>query len=200
MNLLRRIGVLLLSFLLLLPLPVRAAENADAEELIQQMLNYYYHYQSGGKTDISRLLDELNAIDPDQAAIWKSIFDYWMYAAEESPKNEIRLPDDLPQDDSLCIVVMGFALNYNGSMSAELLGRTKTALASAEKYPNAYILCTGGGTARGNYAVTEAGQMAAWLREQGIAQERIIVENRSYSTEQNVRYGLEILQKSYPLV
>jgi hypothetical protein len=42
--------------------------------------------------------------------------------------------------------------------------------------------------------------MAAWLVGQGIPEERIILENRSYSTELNVRYSLEILQKSYPQI
>lgn len=200
MNLLRRIGVLLLSFLLLLPLPVRAAENADAEELVQQMLNYYYHYQSSGKTDISRLLDELNAFDPDQAAMWKSIFDYWMYAAEESPKNEIRLPDDLPQDDSLCIVVLGYRLDPYGRILPELIGRLELALNAGNQYPNAHIICTGGGTASEQPNATEAGQMARWLKQQGVDPERITVEDKSMHTIENARFVLRILAADFPQV
>ena len=200
MKILHRIGALLLCMFLILPLPVRAAENREAEALIQQMLNYYYHYQSSGQTDIYRLLEELDAIDPNQAAMWKSIFDYWMYAAEDSPKNETSLPDNLAKDNSLCIAVLGYRLNPYGGMLPELTGRLELALGAANQYPNAYILCTGGGTASEAANVTEAGQMAKWLKQQGIDPNRIIVENRSTHTIQNARYGLQILSTDYPQV
>ena len=74
------------------------------------------------------------------------------------------------------------------------------ALASAEKYPNAYILCTGGGTNPSNPHVTEAGQMASWLKKQGIASERIIVEELAFSTEDNVLNSYRILSRDYPQV
>ena len=200
MKLLMRIAALLLSLLLLLPLPVRAAETNDPQELIQQMLNYYYHHQSAGRTDIYRLLEELNAIDPGQASMWKSIFDYWIYAATESPKNETLLPDNLAQDDSLCIVVLGYRLNAYGSMDPELIGRLELALNAANQYPNAHIICTGGGTAPKQPNITEAGQMAQWLKQQGIDSSRITVEDRSTHTIENARYVLRILAADFPQV
>ncbi len=51
-----------------------------------------------------------------------------------------------------------------------------------------------------NPYVTEAGQMAKWLEEQGIAPERIIVENRSISTEENAMFAYRILQQDYPQI
>ena len=188
---------LIFCILFSLAVPVAAGE---ADDIQRQLLQYYLHHQDNAETDILRLLEQLETIDPEQAEDWAAILAAWSSACNDLVVNTGVLPDGLPEDDSLCIVVMGFALNYNGSMSEELEGRISTALASARKYPNAYILCTGGGTARGNYAVTEAGQMAAWLMKQGIPKERIILENRSYSTELNVRYSLEILQKSYPQI
>ena len=98
------------------------------------------------------------------------------------------------------MVVLGFQLNPDGSMKDELIERLKVALASAKKYPNAYVLCTGGGTASGNRSVTEAGQMAAWLKKNGIDSSRIIVENKSYSTVQNATYSYKILEEDYPQV
>lgn len=50
------------------------------------------------------------------------------------------LPDGLPDTDELCIVVLGFQLNPDGSMRDELINRLNVALRSAEKYPNAYIV------------------------------------------------------------
>lgn len=200
MKFLHRIAVLLCCLLLLVPLNARATEQEDGQELVQQMLNYYYHYQSAGKTDIYRLLEQLEAIDPDKAELWRSIFDYWMYAAEESPKNETTLTGDLPQDDSLCIVVLGYRLDSYGGMLPELIGRLELALAAANQYPNARIVCTGGGTASQQPDVTEAGQMAYWLRQQGIDSSRITVEANSMHTIENARYVLRILAKDFPQV
>ena len=188
---------LIFCMLFSLAVPVAADESDDIQ---RQLLQYYLHHQDNAETDLLRLLEQLKAIDPELAENWAAILAAWSSACNDLVVNTGVLPDGLPEDDSLCIVVMGFALNYNGSMSEELQGRLDTALTSAEKYPNAYILCAGGGTAAGNYAVTEAGQMAAWLVDQGIPEERIILENRSYSTELNVRYSLEILRKSYPQI
>ena len=184
---------LIFCILFSLAVPVAAGE---ADDIQRQLLQYYLHHQDHAETDILRLLEQLKAIEPELAEAWAAILAAWSSACNDLVVNTGVLPDGLPEDDSLCIMVMGFALNYNGSMSKELQGRLDAALASAEKYPNAYILCAGGGTAGGNQAVTEAGQMAAWLREQGIAESRIIIENKSYSTEQNVR-KLAVVSSDY---
>lgn len=190
--------ILILSILLCQILQPAAATNTD--DMIRQLLQYYLHHQDNAETDILRLLEQLETIDPALAQDWKAILSAWSKVSKDLTIHCGVLPDGLPEDDSLCIVVMGFELNANGSMSEELLGRLDVALASAQKYPNAYILCAGGGTARGNYSVTEAGQMNQWLQEQGIASERIIIEDKSYSTELNVRYGMKILGESYPQI
>ena len=94
---------------------------------------------------------------------------------------------------------MGFGLNPDGSMKEELIDRLVVGLSSALKYPNAYVAVTGGPTSQ-TKGVTEAGQMAAWLRQRGISDDRLIVENRSYSTIQNAQYVCAILESSYPQV
>ena len=53
-------------------------------------------------------------------------------------------------------------------MKDELIERLNTALRSLEKYPNAYVVCTGGGTAADNDSATEAGEMAKWLIERAL--------------------------------
>ncbi len=62
------------------------------------------------------------------------------------------------------------------------------------------IVCTGGGTAAEDTAATEAGRMARWLIDHGIAPERVIVEDRSLTTAQNAIYTFEILEKRFPQV
>ena len=202
MNILKKSLCLVLILILLLPLTpqVRAENESAVEPYVRQMLQYYMTYQEDAKTDIERLLYEMGTIDAAQSDAWRSIMDYWSYAHSKMELNPDVLPDGLPDDDSLCIVVLGYALASDGSMQKELIGRLKVALASAEKYPNAYILCTGGGTASGNSQVTEAGQMASWLEKQGIDPNRIIVENKSYSTTQNAVYSYKILREQHPQV
>ena len=97
-------------------------------------------------------------------------------------------------------MVLGFQLLPNGNMGEELIGRCEAALASAEKYPNAYLALTGGGTAVNNRAATEARAMEAWFLKRGVAPERIIVEENSMTTDENARYTTRILTERYPSV
>lgn len=193
-------AILTLVMILSLAMPVFADEHNDTEYYVRQIMNYYRCHQENAKVDISCLVHELNEIDPLQAQAWSSIADYWSYVNTGMTQHSGVLPDGLPNTDALCIVVLGYELNYDGSMKDELIGRLETALASAEKYPNAYIVCTGGGTAQGSKTITEAGQMAKWLMEHGIGQERIIIENMSYSTVDNAKNTCRILDADYPQI
>ena len=85
-------------------------------------------------------------------------------------------------------------------MRDELAGRLNVAKASAEKYPNAFVLCTGGPTAYDNKDATEADVMARWLIENVISENRVIAENKSLTTAQNAMYSLNILDEKYPQV
>lgn len=201
MKTMRKLFAALLTFVILLSMtPSASASESDAANLVGEMITYFRYYQDAAATDIERLNAQLAEIDDDQAGLWQKITDYWIWVNSEMTINFDMLPDGLPEDDSLCIVVLGYALNSNGSMQEELLGRLQVALASAEKYPNAYILCTGGGTARNNPSATEADCMAAWLMEQGIEESRIIIENKSRTTAQNAQFSCEILREQYPTI
>lgn len=193
--------LLMLAVILGMAVTVSAGSSDDtAADCVRQIVNYYSHYQDDARTDIACLIYELSQIDPEQAKAWSSIIEYWSYINTDMTLYPGVLPDGLPEDDSLCIVVLGYALNSDGGMRPELIGRLETALKSAEKYPNAFIACTGGGTASGNKKVTEAGQMANWLVRKGIAEDRIIIEDKSLSTVTNARNTCQILAESYPQV
>lgn len=192
--------ILMLVMILSMAGTVSAEKSDDAADYVRQIVNYYRHHQDAAKTDINCLIYELSEVDLEQAQAWASIIDYWSYVNSDMRLYPGVLPDGLPQDDSVCIVVLGFELYSGGSMRPELIGRLETALKSAEKYPNAFIACTGGGTAKNNKTVTEAGQMAQWLMDKGIAAERIIIEDKSLSTVTNAQYTCDILAESYPQV
>ena len=150
--------------------------------------------------EIDWLLDTLKETDISQGELWEDIMDYWKYANTDLVINSESLPDNLPKDDSLAIVILGYVLNDDGSMRDELIGRLQVGLDCAKQYPNAYVVCTGGGTAKDNQDVTEAGQMGAWLLENGLAEERLILENQSRSTIENAQFTLDILYTDYPQV
>ena len=151
-----------------------------------------------GEASVRSLLKELEEADPALGKLWTGIVDYWFYVSRDLVINTGTVPDGLPEDDSLGIVVLGFQLLYDGGMTPELIGRCETALAGARRYPEARIVVTGGGTAAGNREATEAGVMADWFAEHGIPRDRIVVENKSLTTDQNAAFACRILAEQYP--
>ena len=192
-------ALILSGFVFLCGMPSVHAQEST-QKLIEEMVKYYVTYQEAARTDVERILDEMADIDADEASIWSQIMDYWTYAKTEMDINLGVAPDGLPKDDSLCFVVLGFKLNDAGTMQDELIGRLQVARASAEKYPNAYVAVTGGGTAANNPDATEADSMVAWLIEKGIDPKRVIVENKASTTSENAQFTYDILRKSYPQV
>lgn len=174
--------------------------NDPAHAIIRDIIRYYGAYQGDDNGKVESLLQELTELDSRQGELWQRIIDYWKYANDELVVNDLQLPEDLSQDDDLCIVVLGFELNDDGSMQPELLGRLEVALTCAEQYPNAYVVCTGGGTARQNKDVTEAGLMGDWLMDHGVAPERLIIEDESHTTAENAIFSYNILLEKYPQV
>ena len=167
---------------------------------VEEIVVDYGSYGEEADEKVDELLTELSSIDTNAGIRWELIMDLWRSGNLAQPLNYDVLPDGLPDSDELCIVVLGFQLNPDGSMKNELVNRLTVALNSAEKYPDAYIVCTGGGTASENGSATEAGEMAAWLEDHGVKKERIIVEDNSLSTAQNAIYTYDILISDYPSV
>jgi len=171
-----------------------------SEKIVEEIAVDYGSYGSEANDRILTLLDELSASDKSAGIRWTKIMDLWMSPELGKPIHYDVLPDGLPDTDELCIVVLGFQLNPDGTMKEELIERLTVALNSAKKYPNAYIVCTGGGTAAENEAASEAGEMAKWLVEQGIEKRRVIVEDNSITTSQNAIFTYDILTSLYPSV
>ncbi len=172
----------------------------NVEKTVEEIAVDYGTYGEKANDRISELLSDLSSADAVAGARWKKIADLWMSPQLGQPINYDVLPDGLPDTDELCIVVLGFQLNPDGTMKDELIQRLNVALRSLEKYPNAYVVCTGGGTASENESASEAGEMAKWLEAQGIAKKRIIVEDNSVTTAQNAIFTYDILTSLYPSV
>ena len=172
----------------------------ESYRLVSDMCYAYGDRQEAAVDIISEDLARLSALDPALGELWGKLMRLWSGVNTELNINDGLLPDDLPEDDSLCIVVLGFQLESDGSMAPELRGRCETALACAEKYPRALIAVTGGGTAWQSPGATEAGVMAAWLTEHGISPERIIAEDASMTTADNAVFTCRILRERCPQV
>ncbi len=189
-----------LASVLALVLAAAAAVPASAEETPRaaakaRIERAVVSFAANGTRD-EEALSSLASLDPSLGEKWTRIMDLW-----EAPVTvNAELPDGLPEDDSLCLVGLGFQLNPDGTMRDELIERLKVMRAAAEKYPNAVIVCTGGGTASGNPSATEAGRMAEWLESQGVDPARLIVEDRSLTTAQNAVFTFDILAEKYPRV
>lgn len=171
-----------------------------AQKIVEEIAVDYGTYGSEAKDRIKELSEELSEIDPVSAKRIDCIVDIWTSGDLGKPLNYDILPDGLPDSDELCIVVLGFQLEPDGSMKDELIQRLTVALNSAKKYPKAYIVCTGGGTAAENPAASEAGEMAKWLEANGIEKQRLIVEDNSITTAQNAIFTYDILTSLYPSV
>ena len=177
-----------------------SSEPKRVEKIVEEMAVDYGSYGSEAKDKIDTLLGELSACDASAGKRWKNIMDIWTSDDLGKKLNYDVLPDGLPDTDELCIVVLGFQLNPDGTMKDELVQRLTVALNSAKKYPKAYIACTGGGTASENESASEAGEMAKWLEQQGIDKKRIITEDNSMTTAQNAIFTYDILTSKYTSV
>lgn len=179
----------------------KASDDPKAlERIVEEIAVDYGTYGAEAKDRIDHLLKELSDADEGTGARWKEILELWRSDELGRPLHYDVLPDGLPDTDELCIVVLGFQLNPDGTMREELIERLTVALKSAKKYPSAYIVCTGGGTASENESASEAGQMAKWLIGQGVEKNRVIVEGHSITTAQNAIFTYDILTSLYPSV
>ena len=149
------------------------------------------------RDSVQGLLDSLKREDESLGIAWQKIMDYWVYVRKEMVINNTP-QDHLLDDEELCIVVLGYQLFSDGTMTDELLGRCEKALLCAEKYPNSYLAVCGGGTAALNRSATEARVMADWFIERGIQQDRLIMEDKSQTTVENAAFLHQILSESYP--
>ena len=189
----RRIFAVMLVFCLsALSCSVAAGEEATAQSLIERIVVSY----AADQTRDAQALSALNAVDSSLGEKWGRIMDLWEAPVTVSD----ALPDSLPPDDSLCLVALGFQLNPDGTMRDELIERLKVLLRASGQYPNAVIVCTGGGTAADDPTATEAGRMAEWLAAEGVDPARIMIEDHSLTTAQNAVFTFGILEQRCPQV
>ena len=169
-------------------------------QIVSDLVYLYRQQQKNAWPQIEELLIDLQRENAALGDLWRKIISFWDLVNSADYINIVAPPADLPQDESLCVLVLGFQLLQSGDMAPELAGRCETALSVLQAYPNCFLAVTGGGTAVYNPGVTEAGVMAKWFTERGISPERIIIENHSLTTVENAKNTCEILVEQYPQV
>lgn len=88
------------------------------------------------------------------------------------------------------LIILGAKLKTDKPMPA-LNNRLETALTYLERYPKTMVICSGGqGT---DELISEALAMKNWLLERGIDEKRIILEDESKNTFENLYYSQELL-------
>lgn len=168
-------------------------DNAPQEvkDLEAKIISFY---EKGYRADIIKSLADLKEISPEYYDIMNSIINYWDWIETDMVENIGVAPDGIQNPAKHAFIVLGFALKSDGTMEDELIGRLEVAKASAEKYPESYVLVTGGVEKNG---WTEGQRMHDWLVANGIAEERIIVEKKAPDTAGNATNSFNMLYKDY---
>ena len=170
----------------------------DLSETIKTLeghLLYYYIHEKKAKVD--EMLTKIQSLDENVYKRDKEIMDYWTYIDDSMELHNNVAPDGLPQTPDHAFVVLGYALNSDGSLRKEAKGRCDVAYESAMRYPNSLIFVTGGATASKNKTATEGGQMKDYLvNVKGLDANRIITETKAKDTIQNAKYTIEKLIES----
>lgn len=160
-------------------------QNPTIKEIAKDMILYYRDYRNAAETDLLRLSLDIKAQSIQDYQYWDKVIKFWKYVNEKLVINTGGIPDGLPQDDTLCIVILGLKLAEDGSMEPELIRRLQTGLNFANKYPAAFVAVTGGPTAKYNKTATEARAMADWLIKYGVETNRILIDDKAMNTVEN---------------
>jgi len=105
--------------------------------------------------------------------------------------NMIRATYNAP-DKETTVIVLGCKVNRNGP-SLSLLKRLEAAYAYLSENPDVPCILSGGQGA--DEHISEAQAMYDWLIEKGIEKERLYIENKSTSTEENLSLSKKIIEK-----
>ena len=101
---------------------------------------------------------------------------------------------ELPDKNYSAVIILGAGL-HGERPSAVLYSRLEEGLELLEKNPDcAAVLC--GGQGIGEY-ITEAEAMRRFLSEHGVAQERLILEETSTDTRENLSFARKLLEKRF---
>ena len=112
-----------------------------------------------------------------------------VFAVFEAPVISNAKTDAAPQSDYL--IVLGAGVN-GSAPSLSMVNRLEAALDYLEAYPDAVAIVSGGQGAGED--VTEASAMHDWLVAHGMPESRIVQEDQSTSTRENLENSFAIIR------
>lgn len=105
----------------------------------------------------------------------------------------VRAANDYPPDENTTVVVLGCKVK-DGAPSLMLRRRLEAAYGYLSEHEGVCVVVSGGQGA--DEAVSEAECMKEWLVSNGIAPERIYMEDRSVNTEENLRLSKAVIDEN----
>lgn len=101
---------------------------------------------------------------------------------------------DYPEENTECVVVLGAKIN-GGNVSRALADRLDAAYEYATKEGNEEILIIVSGGQGDDEVVSEAEAMKNYLLAKGISKDRIVMEDKSINTMENLKFSYEIIKE-----
>ncbi|WP_042473207.1 YdcF family protein [Bacillus ndiopicus] len=92
------------------------------------------------------------------------------------------------------VIILGAKVRHTGEPSLSLRNRLEVAADYLQKYPHVQVIVSGGQGK--DEPATEASVMAEYLSNKGIAVERILLEEASTSTYENLLFSKELLPEN----
>lgn len=105
----------------------------------------------------------------------------------------VRAANDYPPDENTTVVVLGCKVK-DGAPSLMLRRRLEAAYEYLSEHESVCVVVSGG--QGDDEAISEAKCMRDWLVSNGIAPERIYMEDKSVNTEENLRFSKEIIDEN----
>lgn len=166
--------------------PPSVAARAASTSVLKARALYFHKAGKTGQRDF--MVSALASRDAWQAELWSGFLDTWS-TINDSMRMNRTVPSGLPARGHV-FVVLGSALKSSGAMSPKFERRLELAVKALKKYPKAKVLVSGGAARNG---VTEAAAGRRWLLRKGLAEKRILVEQKSASTIGNAKYSMALL-------
>lgn len=170
-------------------------ELSPAEEKCMYACQTYRAHEANAKVDIQEFLTEAKTTDPKMYNTWNEIFKFW-FAMNENPNFVNINTANVPNNNTVCILILGCGILDDGTPTPEAIGRIDTAIKSWKTHPNTYIGVTGGKT-NPNVSISEGESMFNYITSNyDISPDKIIVEKEAANTQQNIDKFYAILNNN----
>ena len=130
--------------------------------------------------------------------VYAGIFVYLECLLAATVIHAVRAGRHEPDYDLDYVIVLGCKIRPDGTLYPLIRGRVDRAIAfcraQAEATGRAPVLIPSGGKGA-DEPEAEASAMARYMREQGVPEERILPEDRSTTTLENMRFSRELIEK-----